>query len=513
MNENRLSKDVLLNEYSKYKKKAIAAFAGNKIESALAFIEYCTSIAWHYPILYNFIDEEIEVLLENISEKILKKNSPDNRLVSEEGKRVVFYNGQIVDYGALTEQYLDFFIENKYSVLFIVPDHKNTKSGQGILQKLGKCENISLFIPDNKSTVGKVQQIYEAVTKFNPSKAFLHFLPNDVMGFCVFSQFDNLTKFYIVHNDHTFWLGKKCSDFFIEFRQFGYKVATKRRGIDSNKILMIPYYPIIQETSFQGFPFDRDGKIVGLSGANLYKYYADPGLSYFHSIKGLLTENPNFVFCLAGWGNTRIIENFIKENDLQERFYFLGKRKDFYKLVGSVDILFESYPFKGGLTVLYATNQSIPVCGIANMRNASQSLETFFDIEVDYKEPEDMHSFIKDANGLIRSEEKRKERAALFSNIPNNKPEFDTRLKQALEGKYQSLKRSYTDILMLDDNYFLDEYLTQPDAYKNLLLIKFFLLKKEMALKERFRLFKKIDTKKETFKRKLRYLFLVAAKR
>lgn len=509
----KFDKNFLLNEYSKYKQLAVESLRKEKVEATLNYATYCATIAWHYPILYNFTDGELECLLENASGKIFERKRDNGSISPAEKKRLVFYNGQIVDLGALTEQYLNFLIEHNYSVLFIVPDHKNTKLGTGILQRLEKYKNISLFIPDSKSTIGKVQQIYKAVSRFNPSKALLHFLPNDVIGFCVFSQFNNFTKFYIVHNDHTFWLGKKCSDFFIEFRQFGHKIATQRRGIGSEKLLMIPYYPLMQKTPFQGFPFDRSGRVVGLSGANLYKYYGDPSLSYFHAIKSLLMENPDFIFCVAGWGNSYIIENFIKENNLQDRFYFLGKRKDFYQLIGAVDILFESYPLKGGLTVLYATNQNIPVCGIANMRNASQSLDTFFDIEVDYKEPRDISSFINDANSLIRVKEKRSERAAIFSNTPNNKSEFERRLKLAIEGEHQSLKRNYTDGLTLNDNYFLDEYLNQPGSYSSFFLLKFFLLKNEMTFKERIQLLKKIDITKQTFKKKLRYLFLVVTKK
>lgn len=509
----KLEKDFLVNEYGKYKQLAIESLRKGKVEATLNYATYCATITWYYPILYNFVDDELELLLENASKKIFERKRYKSSISPAEEKKLVFYNGQIIDSGALTEQYLNFLIENDYSVLFIVPDRKNTILGAGILQRIAECRNISLFIPNKKSAVGKVQQIYEAISAFNPSKAFLHFLPNDVVGFCVFSQFDRVTKFYIVHNDHTFWLGKKCSDFFIEFRQFGHKIATQRRLINGKKLLMIPYYPIVQDAPFQGFPFDPAGKVLGLSGANLYKYYGDPDLKYFYAIKDLLYENPDFVFCLAGWGDTRIVEKFIKENNLQDRFYFLGKRKDFYKLVGSVNILFESYPFKGGLTVLYATNQNIPVCGIANMKNASQSLETFFDIEVDYKEPRDIGSFIDDAGSLIKDKGTREKRSILFSKVPNNKPEFDRRLSQALEGKYQPLKRSYADALTLDDDYFLNEYLNQPDSYNNLILIKFFLLKREMTFKERIRLFKNIDKKKETFKRKFRYLVLIALKK
>src|SRR5690606_35089619 len=185
---------------------------------------------------------------------------------------IVFYNGQIIDFGALTEQYLDYFIENDFEVLFIIPDRKNTKAGQNILKKIEAAEKVQLFIPTAKKPLEKIRQIREQIGTFNPEKAFLHFLPNDVTGFCSFNNMQQIERYYIVHNDHTFWLGKKCSDFFIEFRGFGIAVAIEKRKISANSVFYLPFYPIKSQTPFQGIPFERTDKIVAVSGATIYKY-------------------------------------------------------------------------------------------------------------------------------------------------------------------------------------------------------------------------------------------------
>lgn len=484
----KLSQEILTKEYLTYKKKANDAYNSRKFEDSLSYIEYCARLAQAYPIIYEFVDEELEQLLNDISIKI--QNIPKNEVNYDKVKstRIVFYNGQIVNSGGITEQYLDFFITNKIETLIVIPDIKNTIQGKRILETIEKSDNLKLFIPESGNKVSRIKKIKTELEKFNPSHAFLHFLPSDVIGYCVFSQLKSVKRFYIVHNDHTFWLGKNCSDFFIEFRQFGHQIAVQRRGINTENILLVPYYPIKNNVAFQGFPFDTKGKIVGFSGANLYKYLLDPELKYFHAIKQLINQNPDFVFCLAGYGDNKVIENFITENHLQNRFFFLGRRSDYYNLIDNVDIYFESYPMKGGLSVLYATEQNIPITGIANLQTSTRSTSSFFDAKISYDEPHDFESFIKDANGLITSVFKREERKALFNNLPNNKTEFQHRLTEIMNNNFQWLRRIYDSPLIYDDNIALKEYISLPKVELYFLIRKFQILKKCLSFSERLTL-------------------------
>ena len=312
-------------------------------------------------------------------------------------------------------------------------------------------------------------------------------------------NFDCL-RFFIVGNDHTFWVGKESFDYFVEFRDFGISLAVERRGIPVNKILHIPYYPINNRKPFEGFPFDRKGKIVGISGANLYKYLLDTDLKYFNSIKQLLEENKNFIFCLTGWGNEDKIKEFITTNKLETRFYFLGHRSDFYTLVGQCDILFESYPLKGGLTPLFAIEQNIPCVGIATFDNASGSLEEFFGVK-DYKQPTNFDEFKKEATKLIQSETYRKELALLLSKNRCNKADFENSLKMVLNENIEKLIPKTVYPLKLNDENYLDEYLSLPESnLEELMCSKLFILKDSLPFYSRLKAFryavKSVNTKR-----------------
>jgi hypothetical protein len=506
MKSPSINKDSLMKEYLWYKGKSLEYFHAGDLSNSLRCIEYCGSIAWFYPILYEYCDPELEALIG----KIKDVHPPCPAFADSKTNRVVFYNSQIVDSGALTEQYLNYFIEKKFEVLFIIADLKNTNGGKGILKTIKKNPLITLYVASGKDPLKKIQAIENEIFNYRPQKAFIHLIPNDVVGFACFYSLKTIKRYYIVHNDHTFWFGISCSDYFIEFRKFGYLLANERRGIDCSKIFHLPYYPIKQEVQFEGFPLDVKGMVVGLSGGNLYKYYMDPELKYFHAIKELILKNENFIFFLTGWGDCEIVRRFIDDNNLNDRFIFLGKRNDFNELIGNIDILFESYPFKGGLTVLYGVENHKAITGIGDNRNASGCLEDFFDLN-DYSQPQNIQDFIDEASQLIKSESARKENAAKFMKSRYNKVDFESGLNAILEGASPSEEKIYNENLKLDDNYYLDEYLRLPFSEFDFYFRKFFYLKDLMPLKERISLFMHLYKLNRVAmkKRILRYSILV----
>jgi len=473
-------RELILKEYHSFKEKGQVLLKRKKYEKGLAYLELAARIAWKYPVLESYCDEEMEFFLSEFTTKNFPQIKGD---IS--GKRVVFYNGQIVDRGALTEQYLHYFLENNYEVLFIVSDKTRTIRGGNILSIISQNEKITLVIPKSKNILQNIKYLRDTIEEFKPNKAFLHFIPNDILGFCAFSNTRNFEKYYIVHNDHTFWLGKKCSDKFIEFREFGISIAMERRKIENDKLLLLPFYPINDKTLFRGFPFDRADKIVGISGAAIYKYLADEKLDYLYAIKDLLIENPEFIFCLCAFGESKKITDFITVNNLQDRFFFLGKRDDFYSLVGNSDILFESYPLKGGLTPLFAIEQNIPAIGIANFSNWSGSLEQILGI-ANYIQPQNIDEFKTEANKLIKSKTEREKLSSILKKNRLNKADFEQGLSDILNNNFEKVKIKKVDKLELNDDETLLSYLNLVDDLKNdLLITKIITLKKHFSFLER----------------------------
>jgi glycosyltransferase involved in cell wall biosynthesis len=477
-----MEKEKIISIYKDSVKFAQSAYENKRFSKSIAYCRFSAYVALLYPFLKNFTDDN----LENIVSSIAHNNQQIDYIPHDD--RLVFYNGQIVDNGALTEQYLYYFIENNMKVLFIIPEIQNTKFGKSILDKINKAPNITLYISTNRNDLDKIKNIREQLANYKAKYFFLHFLTHDVVGCIAFQNIATSISFYIVHNDHTFWLGKNFFDYFIEFRNFGISLAVERRGIPNEKILHIPFYPIRNGIQFNGFPFDRKNKIIGVSGANLYKYFVDPELKYFQIIKELLVENPNFIFCLCGWGDEEHIKKFIENNKLTDNFYFVGHRSDFYSLIGKCDILFESYPLKGGLTPLFATEQKIPVVGITSYSNYSGSLEEFLDIN-EYKQPANFEAFKTEATKLIQDEKYRKWLGDHLSKNRFNKNDFNASLKKIFDNNIGNLKPKHILKLRLNDDEYLQEYLSLAEStVENLMRDKLFLMKSSLPLFSRIKL-------------------------
>ena len=77
---------------------------------------------------------------------------------------------------------------------------------------------------------------------------FFYSLPDDVVGTTVMHFYDGyLMRYQINLTDHAFWLGSYCIDKCIDFRNYGAKISYEYRKIDSKKIVIIPFYPSINQ--------------------------------------------------------------------------------------------------------------------------------------------------------------------------------------------------------------------------------------------------------------------------
>lgn len=52
-----------------------------------------------------------------------------------------------------------------------------------------------------------------------------------------FHAFPNVRKYLINLTDHAFWLGTSCTDYLVEFRNYGINVSRSKRGLPLSAIL------------------------------------------------------------------------------------------------------------------------------------------------------------------------------------------------------------------------------------------------------------------------------------
>ena len=474
----KINENSIRIEYNKYKDKAKVSLEKKELNKALNYCEYIALIARGAPISEDFCDLDVEKILEEIGKELIPKNEIPNSKGKE--NRIIFYTTEIIDRGALTEQYLNFFMSQNYEILLVVPNKKNI-TGNNYINLLRNYKNYRIFYPKGNSRDSKIIEISKEIINFEPSKAFLQFVPNDVVGFTVFSQFKNIERYYIDHNDHTFWLGVNCADYFIEFRTFGYLISKEKRKIPEEKLTIIKYYPIIDGNPFEGFPIDISGKIVGFTGANLGKFEIDSTLRFFWLIKKILEENENFIFFIAGGWNDKFLKDFISNNKLETRLIYLGYRKDFYEVMKRIDIFFEPYPFNSGLITQYACLAQKPMVVLEDEKLFNNSIEDFLGISGDKISLHTDSEFIEETNKLVQDEIYRRQKGQITYNPELNEKYFNKSLENFVKNKEKDYKLIP---VKFSREKFLEYYLSLQIKSNNMNFIKLVVLHKNNNLIE-----------------------------
>ena len=455
----KLLENDIINEYNNFKALANQLFGSGEYEQCLKFIDLCSRIAYNFNFIY--FDNDLENLLIEIGNKVLINKEPD-----AEGNRYVFYDYFGLDSRGLTQQYIRALIALGKQFLYILSSEDSLKKGQNILSEIYAYDKAFVHVLKKGSFLEKIQEVEKVVYSYNPQKAFLHLSPWDVVGVTFWTKF-KIRRYFINLTDHAFWLGVNSADYFLEFRPYGYKLSADARGIAKAKLLLLPYYPIQKETEFLGFPVDTNGKIVGFSGSAFYKIYGRSGM-FFTLIKKALIENKNFIFLLAGSGNTQPINKFIEENNFEGRFVLVGDRSDINEVFKHIDVFINTYPVIGGLMTQLAVLNSKPLITYTSPDLAFNFIEDF--LRVDRRKVKSMFTedeFFNELNNLIKSSDYRLRNVENYKGSIPTVSEFNSQLEEYLlnpvseEVVIDNIKINYgaiKDLYLETENDFLNSY-------------------------------------------------------
>ena len=347
-----ISEKKIITDYEKIKKLAKNSFKKKSYNKCSKYIDYAASLMYNVNLFYT--DDELENLLKSLSLKI-DVNGENNF----QNNKIIFYDYFVLDNRGLTEQFLDAFNILGYKIVFITSVKKTYKS-QILFDKLSKNTNIEICDLASDKPMSKAKEIVEAVYKSGAKKIICHTSPWDVPLMIALNKMEGFVERYLSNiTDHAFWLGSKCFDYYFEFRSYGYNISTKERRIDSNKLLYLPYYPIINKLiPFNGINFNLVGKKLVLSGGSKYK--TEGGTKYLKIVKYILDNYPDTIFLFLGKGNFSDFHKFIKDNSYEQRFFIADERKDLFRVFEKSFLYLNTYPLIGGLMTQFACVTGIP---------------------------------------------------------------------------------------------------------------------------------------------------------
>lgn len=432
----KLTKQDITSAYTKIKRRAEKEFSRRDILSSLKDI----SLAAHVAYLFNFIfrDDELEQLISHISDKVINKRDIEVR-GNKSSQRFVFIDSFGLPNKGLTQQYLRALILMNVPFLYVI--NGNADENNEIFQDVCSFPIGEIFHVAGKNELEKIEKIYSKIENYQPNAVFFHISPWDVVATTVLYAIpDTIKKININLTDHAFWLGAGNFDYNLEFRDYGATISYEKRGFQKSQIIINPFYPIIPNSAFQGFPKESENKIILFSGGNYNKIYGEKG-KFMFMMKEVLKQNPNAVILFAGTGiNRNPLEKFVKNYGLENRLLLLGERKDIDKVFENCDIYLNTYPISGGLMSQYAAYYGKPIVSFLPEDNSNKIEKIIFvnsnqEVKLTFQELEEYYSQI---HKLVNDIQYRKEIGNKIKEALTTKESFDRSVKEILTNPISS---------------------------------------------------------------------------
>lgn len=451
--------------YNILKDSAKAAVVCRDYEYALQLIEKCDGLAEQFNWIYS--DDELEDLLKAIADATIFR---DENVFQPTANRVVFYDDFCVSF-ILVLQYLDALKDAGKEVIYITFQPRGERF-EYILNRVARYPNVKMVILPRTSKVDDAQALYDEIVKYAPEQILLHMFACSPIAPTLFALPCSIKKYNINLADQTFWLGARAIDYLLEFRQFGVSVSQQRRGIKPEQQLLVPFYPIVDNNPFQGFPekCTQQGKVLIFSGSDIYKVL-DKKRMYWHLVKRLLDTFPEVVFLFATKGDgigMDFLQKFIHENHYEGRFIYTKFRPDINEVLIHSDIFMGTCPAGGALMSQLAARNAIPILQYYYPETSDDATEQVICVNEDFQISfRDEESFMTEAEKLIHDVEYRKKQGERLQKAVISVEQFNEMVRRTLEtNKTQiPLKPFGVDYKHLDERWFALEQAGYRDSF------------------------------------------------
>lgn len=430
----KLTDKEILRGHLYLKTLAQRAFRRGDINTAVHYVEkFCmvgNDINWMYH------DEEMVQLVENIA---LQLHPLKYDTYTPVKRHVVFWDQYGISY-VLALQYMRALIAKGYEVLYILSDYSDINTPTSILPELQASEKVTVeIIPEELNLKERIERVGDLTESFCPEKLFLHVRDNSVFNYVMPLLPECCTSYYINQHDHAYWIKNSNLDYVIPYRVWGAVIDKEKRGFRDEQILQVPYYPIITEAPFAGFPDGLDDSCIIFTGGTFFKTL-DRDNTYWSLLIQMLVENPNAIVLYAIKGGvsalqTAAIEKYAKGQNVADRLIPIGFRPDINEVFKHCDIFFGTCPMSGGLMSQYAAVNSKPILqyyrpDMATNNETEQVLNYNDEVEISFT---DKRKFLDEAKHLINDAAYRKEKGEALHRCLITQKQFDDLLEKTIE--------------------------------------------------------------------------------
>ena len=444
--------------YHGLKRVAQKSVKAGDYANAMKYIGHCVTIASQFNWIY--ADNELEELLDIIAKETINTKLAEGFEPIEDNW--VFFDDYCTSY-VLALQWMNALSKTGKRILYITTELSfDGGKDTSIIHTIERLPNVTIDVVPDGTLFDRSNYIYRSLICFKASRVILHKSMNSLiqLPLCVLPK---ETEVYNINlGDQFFWLGTRHVDYNIEFRPFGASVSVQRRGFKKDQLLMIPFYPANEDRPFEGFPAGCNGKLVIFSGGDYYKTWDKKG-TYWKLVAEILNRHKDVVFLYAIKSspiNTIRVEEFIKKNHFENKFFCTERRQDIYQVFAHCDIYMGTCPISGSLMSQLAAINGKPILQYYAPGTPDDETEQALCINDKFKISFDSEKeFLEEADHLINDVEYRTEQGARLKAAMLQPEQFDEIVKQTLVSNTSQfpIEFKHIDYKQLDKRWFMLE--------------------------------------------------------
>ena len=449
----RISPREIRQSYAVLKSIARRWLDNGHVEQAMEYIHYCVVLAQQFNWLY--ADSELEQIEKEIGERLIPQTVS---VYMPNPNRVVLFDDFCVTF-ILAIQYLKALLKAGKEIMLIHTRTTEREANKQFFAYVEQLKGVRVEHIQESDVCKRIQKLHDVIIDFQPSQVLLQ-LNGDSLVVPVLYRLPKSIKSYLINQaDQMFWLGAGAIDYCIEFRPFGVAVSMERRGLKNNQLCMLPFYPIHDKNSFEGFPKQAEGHITIFSGGDIYKTL-DTKRAYWRLIKRLLDTYSEVRFLFATKVNPlgdAFLNHFIADNHFEDRFISIGFRKDIYEVLKHSDIYMGTCPTSGSLMSQLAAINATPVLQYYYPGTPDDETEQALCINDTFPISfQDEEAFMQEADRLIKDAKHRKAQGERIQKSMIQPEQFDKALIQLLDTNESPfpIETKYVNYELIDDRWY-----------------------------------------------------------
>lgn len=447
--------DELINSLKKHMNDGIQK---QNYEKAMATIAYGCNLLYQFN--QKYMDSEFENGVVRIAADYQKKYADVMKHYKSDSNTVLFYDGFGMDIRGVSKVNMNAIAKNGYRLIYVLPETSRGRMPE--TEKMMEGMNVIWEYIDMKKSYTKwLEETLAVIFKYAPKAMFYYTTPYDSPGAVAFAAMEGKAdRFLIDLQDHAFWLGVKCNDYFCGSRQVSASNLLYERGARKEQLLRHGGSVLIDKTEYDhsGLPFDPENTKFIFSGGSLYKTLGDPELYYYKIVRHILKTHDDVYFLYAGDGDTSEMLKITSE--FSDRAFLIKERKDFYYLITKCVFYLNTYPMFGGMMMKYSAYAGkLPV----TLRHGDDSNWLLYEQDKRKIEYDTYEELITDVDRLLTDEDYLREREALLEGSVVSEEQFIKDMRSAIET--HTVTYHHTDY-RIDTTMFRKEFYDRFDFHK-----------------------------------------------